>query len=1172
MKRNLFPAFAVFLSGCLSLSAQVMDVDIFDKQELTEENILPKTKKPASVTVKIPPDCDSFGCDLILNQPGTVMVQVETEKDKFKKSFQITPVPQTMWNEPSDKELSGKTAREIKPPEPEFKNHVLSVSSKFFNISYYVLPKFSSYTPDEVNKRIAAWEAQIPNALRHSLRIDIKPGTGGLHVYLDGIYSAKLPGDSTIVSVRITGGTGPSVLNAKPYKDQLSTPEFEAADFSRIANPGAMKNAKVSLKPGFQTISGVPMVVLDGAHSSDLSLVKGLRGLNFTLERDYYMSRTAWERYPESQQSAIPNGYYSDAYILFALDPDPAKDRAFSFRLGRFVGGRVVAFATTDVFLPEKDAEFPENIKKVGDIVRNGESLPLYLGRFKIPCGEILDVITRDPYAPRRDYMDFEFMGRRSGRGVYADVSHRPSPQFKSAVNLFGVTFRRAGVYLDMIQSEPGNIFYNDDVPETGVLVTSVRPGKYTLRWSILDSYGKETLKKMEKELSFANVGEMQKITVPLDMPEEGLYGLRVEILDNGVADIVHDASFALLGKDTRLAEPIESPFGSWYTPHHFGTSDPEIYMRIFHKIGVRRPCGLGKLVDKNGVLLHADLIKKYKLTLNQLGWCGMPPENATDEEMEKHFSDAWDAQIKAFPDCKYVTIYHESYGDYYVPEAHGEKVEATEKDVRFAKVATSIAAWFRKNHPDIKLCYGNNTSSQSLTAALLRCNFKPEYLDFVGIETPGQGCVPERLWKGGTQGTWYAQEVGRTYGLDLKVTGCFEFTMRPERLFDSLHEQAAYFMRDALIGLSYGYETLGISGLNDAGGWYSQTLWGSDGLCRRGPLFYPKPLLLAYSTMTKVLDQIKFGPKTMDTGNLSAYAIEFDRKRGDHVYAFWVPKGESEMTFDFPKSVDAELVDCFGKSKKVSGKDFTLTASIFPSYLIVREKADSVRHSKTISPKPPESFKVAVPFDRIKDLSIVAAPRSLRADDLHLQPGKFEVSEVNDEEMGKCIEIKLIREGSLPDIAPEYIRIDLEKPAILEGTPDELGLWVKGDGGWGKVGFDIQDARGYRYRNETHGNAWEGSIVDFACRSYINFKGWYFMTYPLDAKGVKHRRQVSLGGRWTAEPGVNDPPEYPIQLNAIHVTLRRKTLNPNAMKETPGVIRIKDFGGIVNPEFQLKK
>jgi len=38
-----------------------------------------------------------------------------------------------------------------------------------------------------------------------------------------------------------------------------------------------------------------------------------------------------------------------------------------------------------------------------------------------------------------------------------------------------------------------------------------------------------------------------------------------------------------------------------------------------------------------------------------------------------------------------------------------------------------------------------------------------------------------------------------------------------------------------------------------------------------------------------------------------------------------------------------------------------------------------------------------------------------------------------------------------------------LKKPAVIPGKATALGVWVKGNSGWGRIAFQIRDAKGER-------------------------------------------------------------------------------------------------------------
>lgn len=1169
MKRtcNLFTGILlVFLSlaNGQALNAQTMDYDLLWEEEpatIPAKDLLPKSRKAADLSYSVPSDCDSFGFDLTLNNAGgELKIQFELADEPKKKYFTMFPTGQSL----SFTETNFSSNAEIEKPSEVFSNHAIAIRSKFFNFDYFVMPCFERYSSNYVYKNIAKWDEKIPNALNRKIRIDLRAIPEGIALYLDGVYAKHFPGGRQLKKIWITGGTGPSVEKAKAYRDTLSSKEWQLIDFSGVANPGVMKDASISLPTGQTVVEGVPMFVLSPEHSSDISLVKGVMpGFNLLLETDKYMSRTAWERHPVTQQSAVPNGYYDELCLLFALDPDPKKDRYLTFRMGRFSknGGRSTGWAYTDLVLPKDDARIPSDIKKVGTVKLKDKEVPLYFVRLPIECGDLLPFITQDGNRSGygMDYLDFEFLGRRRGAGAGGSNAHKPFDAFPSAFNLFGMTFRKAGVHLDMIQSEPGNIFFNDEVPETTAVVTGVRPGAYSMKWTITDTWDKVVLKEGTQTFRFTKPGESEKVRIDLAQPDIGHYNLKIDLYEGERLSYTHHAAFALLGKDTRLATPAESPFGAWWTPYHLGEENMERAMEIYHKAGIRRSTGLGILVTPDGKLNKKDILDKYKITLNQIPWnLGRPPDHETDPEgFDKYMRDAYDKYMTAFPDMKYVLVWHEGGRPVSTPELQtGKKVNPQGFETELAVLSEAILKWLRKNHPDRKILFGNAGSSLNYIAALLRNDISTDLIDFVGIETPGIGRLPESLNESTVQSSYLVKALGRVYGKELKVSGCYEFSARSNRLFPVIQEQAAFYMRDGLLGLCHGFETLGLSGLCDAGDAYPQTIWGGGGLCRKAPLLYPKPMISAYAAMTRALDRIKPNPVARDTGNLSLYVPEFERKDGKIAYAFWVPKGEVRFDFDFPEEIEAEYIEPFGKTSTIRGKKISMTATIYPQYLVVPCKADQVRHIATISPAPPESYKPEIVFDSMDKIIKLDGAAALP-----LRPGKFEVKAVEDEQMGKCLEIRLIKEGNIPEHISEYARIELKNPITLNGTPDELGYWVKGDGGWGRISFDIQDAKGKRFRNYAGWADFEGNTV-------FNFKGWYFMKSPLYGKGIRAHHTRSLTEPWVGE-GAWGSIVFPVKVIAMHIILNRNVLSPTTMKPADAVIRLKEMGGIHNPQYQ---
>ena len=143
---------------------------------------------------------------------------------------------------------------------------------------------------------------------------------------------------------------------------------FLPLDVRRIARPGVMKTASVSLKPGPQQVKAVPMVVADGAGNADVGEAKEMQGLR-ALETNENTSRTSLDGMKESLHFSVPQAFYQRAWVLCAVDPDANKDPVLTTRLTRFgIWGRGGAIADTTLTLPRGDEKPGDGIEQVGSV------------------------------------------------------------------------------------------------------------------------------------------------------------------------------------------------------------------------------------------------------------------------------------------------------------------------------------------------------------------------------------------------------------------------------------------------------------------------------------------------------------------------------------------------------------------------------------------------------------------------------------------------------------------------------------------------------------------------------------------------------------------------------------------------------------------------------------
>jgi hypothetical protein len=223
---------------------------------------------------------------------------------------------------------------------------------------------------------------------------------------------------------------------------------------------------------------------------------------------------------------------------------------------------------------------------------------------------------------------------------------------------------------------------------------------------------------------------------------------------------------------------------------------------------------------------------------------------------------------------------------------------------------------------------------------------------------------------------------------------------------------------------------------------------------------------------------------------------------------------------------------------------------------VVAPRKAASIAIAGRAFAPPPPSFRVACPMDSaaawgLQEDASLANPQSrelpIRA------AGQFELAQASDAEKGPCLELKLVRKGRVPDIVGEYAVMRLREPVPVTGTPTDVGLWVKGDSGWGKVLFEIEDAAGAQWRTEGAWHDWPGDLS-------VCHDGWRFMRFPID--GSSDEANISAGARWNRFAGKGGSRiQFPIKLTGLGAVMHRKALDLAEMKEVPGVLRFRDLG-----------
>ena len=1027
----------------------------------------------------------------------------------------------------------------------------------------YVRPNPATLKPDARDRLVREWQNR-PSPLGHVLPLAFVQDAGDVECTLDGLYAGKVIRAGNLRAVRFTVPPG-SALG--PASFAVAQPaEFVPLDITRQDRPGTLAGAQATLAGPLGRVPFVP----PAAANLDLGATAAHADLYAN-----YTYRGAFDGLRESFLFTVPHAQYIRAWVLCAVESSPAKDPALTARLTRFVSqgpysGRARdSLADTTVVLPRTGQAPAEGITQVGTITAKDQQLPLYLVEVPLMCGDIQDILFYEQGDKQRGtlpigpYLDFELLGRLRPQDrphPFGDGRDLPDGRRVSGVHVFAVTLEKTPVEMEVRQTQPGNIFHNQETPE---LVVALRPqadGRYLLRWSMRDVDGKSA-GGGEKALSLKAADGEQTIPISLRQPRLGWYGIDFEMWQGDRKLLGHRASFALLGPDTRLAG-YESPYASWWFFYHYGTRDPKVIGPLMLKAGFRKA---GNGVD---CCSEAELAP-WRFTAPAIGWGRLADTKATDAQIETHIRE----HLARYPRCQTLMIFHESMpgaplGTRTAPELFAMPVqEYPGADERWQH-ATRIARIARTKFPELKIYIGNSGANSEMIAEGMRRKFPPEYADYIGVETVGRTGHPEKLWEGGLQGVWFLREIARKHGYPWKVTSCFEANYRQDRLLGD-DRLAEWYVRDTLLSHAYRFPYISIGLLHDTGNSYHGSFWGATGLCRRFPLLYPKKAYVAMAAITRVLDRVTLR-REVPTGSNSVYALEFSRADGKNVTAVWTARGTCALSLSFRGTSALEVVDLYGRGRSApapQGK-VSLTAGTAAQYLVTAGTLTGVRCGRRTCPEdqPPAGVRVVNAMDKADEWQISTAQDPLleQVSRPHLPfrtAGNFAVRGVKDAEKGPCLEVELLsgKEPSTP-LLSEYAVLRLKKPIPLAGEPTTLGLWVKGNSGWGEVYWEIEDAAGVR-RVSCGTPVHDADVFDYDGRVSLNYDGWAFLHFPITEKSpIPDLSTGSVSNLWEATDR-NKPVTYPIRVTGVAFSARRQALHLTEMHPVKQVMRFRDLG-----------
>jgi len=136
-----------------------------------------------------------------------------------------------------------------------------------------------------------------------------------------------------------------------------------------------------------------------------------------------------------------------------------------------------------------------------------------------------------------------------------------------------------------------------------------------------------------------------------------------------------------------------------------------------------------------------------------------------------------------------------------------------------------------------------------------------------------------------------------------------------------------------------------------------------------------------------------------------------------------------------------------------------------------------------------------------------------------------------------------------------------------LDGKPHTVGLWVKGNSGWGQIYWEIETANGYKMIS--CGNRInDGDIFDYDGRVSIDFDGWNFLSLPITARSpIPALSTGSVSDFWNRP---SSEIRYPIKVTGLVFCAPPKPLFLANRFPHKQAVRLKDVAVISEPALPL--
>lgn len=644
------------------------------------------------------------------------------------------------------------------------------------------------------------------------------------------------------------------------------------------------------------------------------------------------------------------------------------------------------------------------------------------------------------------------------------------------------------------------------------------------------------------------------------DLRRYGWHALDVTVRAGGHEE-TRTLSLVHLPRDTRTAGTAlnETRFGVWGSLHAhltpfnlYDASANEAYLTMLRKLGLRRvgyrpEATTLEQIRRHGFLPQGEveqtwgvrLISRSVITeealeqLRKLALKKAMPFAETGEPFPFYYGGEWQIskEFKYGQDPRYTG-----------QGARDFTAEELEAIRRHLLVMETVGHTLREACPKAWMIL--QWGAPKATLAYLQKGFPRDLVDAYGMDAPMFELLPEMpLALGCLNDLWtFRREIERLGWPQYPIywrEGPFLPT-QPGAL--TLGQQADHLVRYLLLGLAYGIEVFdGSIQPYDAASYYGAEHYG-PGIFYRVPYANPKPAVAALATATAMLCGMDF-VRGIPTGVPTTYCAALEG-RGVQRYALWRVRGTGMVSVGV-KGEEAVVTDAMGNSRtnRVESGRLTIGLSSSPLWVTGVELTGPFDFAAPSYPDPTAAVVRALEPFTPDAWSFSTAP-AVEHETAHW--AVYRMAETNlvaefvleTDGYGAGVAVTLpVQPGDRP-LAIRYGTLVARQPVNIPGKPCALGMWIRGNGGWGRIVYQVRDAKGELWTSTGTRNEWNAD--DLHGDSFICFEGWRYVRFPMPGH-TDYDAFRELETTWWGSSGGDAVVDYPVRLERITVEARNE-------------------------------